>query len=47
MAQPEAQAWLDLGFAYMTINYHGSTGFGKAWESSIYGIDIEKLCMCN
>eukprot|EP01043_Picozoa_sp_COSAG02_P051187 COSAG02_NODE_5357_length_4400_cov_34.252964_3_plen_585_part_00 len=35
--QPEAQAWLDLGFAYMTINYHGSTGFGKAWESSIYG----------
>jgi dipeptidyl aminopeptidase/acylaminoacyl peptidase len=35
--QPEAQAWLDLGFAWMSINYHGSTGFGKEWEASIYG----------
>ena len=35
--QPEAQAWIDQGFAWLSINYHGSTGFGKAWESSIYG----------
>ena len=35
--QPEAQAWIDQGFAWLSINSHGSTGFGKAWESSIYG----------
>eukprot|EP01052_Picozoa_sp_SAG31_P015769 SAG31_NODE_1022_length_10309_cov_9.623874_6_plen_59_part_00 len=26
-----------VGFAWMSINYHGSTGFGKQWESSIHG----------
>ena len=32
---PECQAWLDHGFAFLTINYHGSTAFGKAFEKSI------------
>ena len=28
---PAAQAWLDAGFAWCSINYHGSTDFGKEW----------------
>jgi dipeptidyl aminopeptidase/acylaminoacyl peptidase len=34
---PDAQCWLDHGFAYFTLNYHGSTTFGKAFEESIWG----------
>jgi dipeptidyl aminopeptidase/acylaminoacyl peptidase len=34
---PAAQAWLDHGFAVLTINYHGSTTFGKEFEKSIWG----------
>lgn len=34
---PAAQAWLDAGFAWCSVNYHGSTDFGKDWEQSIYG----------
>jgi dipeptidyl aminopeptidase/acylaminoacyl peptidase len=34
---PDSQAWLDHGFAYFTINYHGSTTFGQAFEKSIWG----------
>jgi dipeptidyl aminopeptidase/acylaminoacyl peptidase len=34
---PACQAWLDHGFAFLTINYHGSTTFGKAFEKSIIG----------
>ncbi|MBL8164145.1 MAG: S9 family peptidase, partial [Anaerolineae bacterium] len=34
---PGSQAWLDHGFAFLTINYHGSTTFGKAFEKSIWG----------
>jgi Tol biopolymer transport system component/dienelactone hydrolase len=34
---PRAQCWLDHGFAYFTLNYHGSTTFGKAFEESIWG----------
>ena len=34
---PVAQCWLDHGFAYFTLNYHGSTTFGKAFEESIWG----------
>lgn len=34
---PNAQAWLDHGFAFMSVNYHGSTTFGKAFEKSIWG----------
>jgi dipeptidyl aminopeptidase/acylaminoacyl peptidase len=34
---PESQAWLDHGFAFMTVNYRGSTTFGKAFEEAIWG----------
>ena len=34
---PESQAWLDHGFAFFSINYHGSTTFGKDFEKSILG----------
>lgn len=34
---PMSQTWLDHGFAYMSINYHGSTTFGKDFEKSIWG----------
>ncbi len=34
---PSAQAWLDHGFAFLSINYRGSTTFGKAFEESIWG----------
>jgi dipeptidyl aminopeptidase/acylaminoacyl peptidase len=33
----EAQAWLDHGFAYMSINYRGSTTFGEAFRQKIWG----------
>ncbi len=34
---PEAQAFLDHGFAFMSINFHGSTTFGREFEHSIRG----------
>jgi dipeptidyl aminopeptidase/acylaminoacyl peptidase len=34
---PGSQAWLDHGFAFLTINYRGSTTFGKAFEEQIWG----------
>ncbi|HEU5342914.1 MAG TPA: prolyl oligopeptidase family serine peptidase [Ktedonobacterales bacterium] len=34
---PRAQAWVDAGFAYLTINYRGSTTFGRAFERAIWG----------
>ena len=34
---PEAQAWVDRGFAFFTLNYRGSTGFGRAFEQAIWG----------
>lgn len=34
---PRSQAWLDHGFAYLTINYRGSTTFGKEFEKKING----------
>ncbi|MBL8155915.1 MAG: S9 family peptidase [Anaerolineae bacterium] len=34
---PSSQAWLDHGFAFATINYHGSTTFGKDFEKAIWG----------
>lgn len=33
---PNAQCWLDHGFAFLSLNYHGSTTFGKQFEESIY-----------
>ena len=37
MFSPKAQSWVDHGFAYFTVNYHGSTTFGKDFEKSIRG----------
>jgi dipeptidyl aminopeptidase/acylaminoacyl peptidase len=34
---PEAQAWLDNGFAWFSINYRGSTTFGRAFQQKIWG----------
>ncbi len=35
--QPRAQAWLDRGFCFLSINYRGSTTFGRAFRESIWG----------
>lgn len=32
-----AQCWLDHGYAFLTINYRGSTTFGRAFEQQIIG----------
>jgi dipeptidyl aminopeptidase/acylaminoacyl peptidase len=34
---PEGQAWVDRGFAHFTLNYRGSTGFGRDYEQAIWG----------
>jgi dipeptidyl aminopeptidase/acylaminoacyl peptidase len=34
---PESQAWIDHGFAFLTINYHGSTTFGREFEEKLWG----------
>jgi dipeptidyl aminopeptidase/acylaminoacyl peptidase len=34
---PDSQAWLDHGFAWASINYRGSTTFGKEFEEQIWG----------
>ncbi len=33
---PAGQAWLDHGFAFLTINYRGSTTFGKKFQEQIW-----------
>jgi len=34
---PEAQAWLDHGFAFFSLNYRGSTTFGYEFQHAIDG----------
>jgi dipeptidyl aminopeptidase/acylaminoacyl peptidase len=34
---PPSQMWLDHGFAYLTVNYRGSTGFGATFQERIRG----------
>ena len=34
---PYSQAWLDHGFAWLAINYRGSTGFGRSFREKIWG----------
>ena len=34
---PISQGWLDHGFAYLTVNYRGSAGFGSAFQEKIRG----------
>ena len=33
----QSQAWLDHGFAFLTINYRGSTTFGREFQEQIWG----------
>jgi dienelactone hydrolase len=44
---PDAQAWLDNGFAFLTVNYRGSTTFGKGFKEQIWGhpgsLEVEDL----
>lgn len=35
--EPESQAWMDHGFAFLTINYRGSTTFGREFQEKIWG----------
>jgi dipeptidyl aminopeptidase/acylaminoacyl peptidase len=37
MYAPSSQSWLDGGFAYLSINYRGSTGFGRTFQECIHG----------
>ena len=34
---PNSQAWIDHGFAWLAINYRGSTGFGRQFREKIWG----------
>lgn len=34
---PNLQAWMDHGFAVMSVNYRGSTTFGRDFERAIWG----------
>jgi len=34
---PASQVWLDHGFAYLSVNYRGSTTFGKEFQEGIWG----------
>lgn len=34
---PESQVWLDHGFAFLSINYRGSTTFGREFQEQIVG----------
>lgn len=34
---PQSQAWLDHGFAWLSVNYRGCTTFGREFETQIYG----------
>ena len=44
---PGGQAWVDHGFAWFSVNYRGSTTFGKAYERAIWGrlgmVEVEDL----
>jgi dipeptidyl aminopeptidase/acylaminoacyl peptidase len=34
---PASQCWMDHGFAFLTINYRGSTTFGREFQEKIWG----------
>ncbi|HEX6686615.1 MAG TPA: prolyl oligopeptidase family serine peptidase [Candidatus Limnocylindrales bacterium] len=34
---PGAQMWLDHGYAWASVNYRGSTGFGRHFQEQIWG----------
>src|SRR5262245_12990731 len=34
---PAAQAWLDAGFAFLSVNFRGSSTFGRTFERKVWG----------
>lgn len=34
---PASQAWLDAGFAFLSVNFRGSSTFGRAFERKVWG----------
>lgn len=34
---PDAQCWLDHGYAYLSLNYRGSTTFGREFKERVWG----------
>ncbi|PSB33689.1 prolyl oligopeptidase family serine peptidase [Stenomitos frigidus] len=44
---PGCQVWLDHGFAWLSVNYRGSTTFGREFERAIWGqlghLEVEDL----
>lgn len=34
---PESQAWMGRGYAYLALNYRGSSSFGRAFEEAVHG----------
>ena len=47
MFSPASQAWLDHGYAFCSINYRGSTTFGRDFEQAIWGrlgeVEVEDI----
>ncbi len=47
MFSPASQAWIDHGFAFCSINYRGSTTFGRDFEKAIWGrlgeVEVEDI----
>lgn len=45
--QPEAQAWADNGYIWLSVNYRGSVGFGSDFSGAISGdpgkLEVEDL----
>lgn len=37
MYGPGSQAWMDHGFAFLSVNYRGSTTFGREFQEKIWG----------
>jgi dienelactone hydrolase len=48
---PQAQAYVDAGFAVLHLNYHGSTTFGREFEQSIWGrlgeLELQDMAAAN
>lgn len=45
---PDSQAWVDAGFAYLSVNYHGSESFGPDFIEAVWGQPgrLERMDLC-